>query len=119
MLSVTRITATRTLASLSSRAFVASGVHRNFSLAKDLTRKEKVEEDRYIRQIEHEAYLKRKAEKEARAEAAKPKLSEAEIAAKETNDIAVAEVFVILSKTGDKISDDAVNNLADWKLGKI
>ena len=39
MLSVTRITATRTLASLSSRAFVASGVHRNFSLAKDLTRK--------------------------------------------------------------------------------
>ncbi len=76
---------------------------------------EKVEEDRYIRMKEHEDYLKRKAVEEAN----KPKLSPEELKAKEDHDIAVAEVFVILSKTGCKISDDAVENLADWKLGRV
>jgi len=52
-------------------------------------------------------------------EANKPKLSPDELKAKEDHDIAVAEVFVILSKTGCKISDDAVENLADWKLGRV
>jgi len=72
----------------------------------------KVEEDRYIREQEHEAYLKRK---EA-AEAAAPKLTPEQAAAKHAHDDAVAEVFGILSKTGCKVSDEAVESLAAWKL---
>jgi len=34
------------------------------------------------------------------------------------HDAVVAEVFGVLSKTGDTVSDAAVENLASWKLGR-
>jgi hypothetical protein len=74
---------------------------------------EKVEEDRYIRAMEHEAYLKRKAAAEKNA----PKLTAEEEAAKKVHDAAVADVFAVLAKTGDKISDEGVEALVAWKLG--
>jgi len=77
--------------------------------------KEKVEEDRYIRQKEHEDYIKRKAAEAPAVE----QLSPEEEAAKQTHDDAVAEVFGILSKSGCKVSDEAVDNLVKWKLGMV
>jgi len=74
-----------------------------------------VEEDRYIRQKEHEAYLVRKAKQDA--ENAAKELSAAEAAAKKIHDDTIEEVFGILSKTGDKVSDSCVENLANWKIG--
>eukprot|EP01083_Nonionella_stella_P091243 255055_1 len=75
---------------------------RSMSLASDFHKKEKVEEDRYIRQKEHELYLARKAK--ADAEAASRELSEVEVVAKKIHDDTVSEVFGVLSKTGDKVS---------------
>jgi hypothetical protein len=75
-----------------------------------------VEEDRYIRQKEHEAYLARKAKEDA--ENAARELTAAEVAAKEEHDAVTSALFGILSKTGDKVSDECIENLADWKLGK-
>lgn len=112
MLSLTRITANR-ISVVLPRATVASGSSRMFSIGKDIASKEKVEEDRYIRAIEHEAYLKRKAA----AEKSAPKLTAEEEAAKKVHDAAVADVFAVLAKTGDKISDEGVEALVAWKLG--
>eukprot|EP00560_Eucampia_antarctica_P002999 CAMPEP_0197832038 /NCGR_PEP_ID=MMETSP1437-20131217/12997_1 /TAXON_ID=49252 ORGANISM="Eucampia antarctica, Strain CCMP1452" /NCGR_SAMPLE_ID=MMETSP1437 /ASSEMBLY_ACC=CAM_ASM_001096 /LENGTH=45 /DNA_ID= /DNA_START= /DNA_END= /DNA_ORIENTATION= len=33
-------------------------------------------------------------------------------------DTIIGEVFSVLSETGEKISDAAVENFASWKLGK-
>ena len=45
-------------------------------------------------------------------------MSAAEEVAKARMDAAVGEVFGILSQTGEKLSDTAVENFAVWKLGK-
>ena len=75
--------------------------------------KEKVEEDRFIRSKEHEDYLRRKAEEAPVAE-----LSQEEAAAKKAHEDAVDEAFKILSANGCKVSDETIEALADWKLGK-
>merc|ERR1719330_635780 len=103
------IVASRTL---TSRTLAPTRV---FSIVSDLSKKEKVEEDRYIRQKEHKDYLKRKAAEAPAVE----QLSPEEEAAKQAHDDAVAEVFGILSESGCKVSDEAVENLAKCKLGMI
>ncbi len=80
-----------------------------------LETQEKVEEDRYIRQKEHEEYLVRKAKEDA--ENAARELTAAEAAAKELHDQTTSEIFGVLSMTGDKVSDECIGNLAKWKLG--
>ena len=77
---------------------------------------ERVEEERYIRQKEHEAYLARKSKEDA-ADAAK-ELTASETAAKEQHDAITSEIFAILSRSGDKVSDACIEDLADWKIGK-
>ena len=82
-------------------------------------KKEKVEEDRFIRQREHEAYLARKAKEEAeRAAKAARELTEAEITAKKQHDAVISEIFGIMSQTRDKVSDECIEQLAKWKIGK-
>jgi len=56
--------------------------------------------------------MKRKAAKVPVAE----QLSSQEEAAKVAHDHAVAEVFGILSKSGCTVSDEAIEDLANWKL---
>ncbi len=46
------------------------------------------------------------------------KLSAAEAVAKAEHDSIVGEIFGILSKTGDKVSDACVETLASWKMEK-
>jgi hypothetical protein len=58
--------------------------------------------------------LKRKLAKDA----ATPAMTAEELVAKESHDAAVGEAFAILSKTGCKVDDAAVDALAKWKLGK-
>jgi len=77
---------------------------------------ERVEEERYIRQQEHEAYLARRA-KEIAAEEAKEHDEEQKLH-DEAMHATIDELFGVLAKTGDKISDLGVENLALWKLGK-
>merc|ERR1712038_951822 len=111
--SLTRIILSRqALNNLAPRAIGASAVGstRFMSLGTDLARKEKVEEDRYIRQKEHQEYLTRVA--------AAKELTAAEMKAKEIHDATTLEVFEILAMTDDKVSDACIENLADWKLGK-
>eukprot|EP00559_Dactyliosolen_fragilissimus_P002021 CAMPEP_0184868712 /NCGR_PEP_ID=MMETSP0580-20130426/31492_1 /TAXON_ID=1118495 /ORGANISM="Dactyliosolen fragilissimus" /LENGTH=85 /DNA_ID=CAMNT_0027369777 /DNA_START=147 /DNA_END=404 /DNA_ORIENTATION=+ len=79
----------------------------------NFSKKEKVEEDIFIRQKEHDAYLKRKETEEA----SKPKLTAEELAAKAAQDEAISEVFGVLSMTKETLSDKAVENIASWKLG--
>ena len=57
----------------------------------------------------------RKAEEEA--EKADAHLSEEQAAAKAEHESAISEIFGVLAKTGDKLSDSAIENLASWKLG--
>merc|ERR1712165_390252 len=119
MNSLTRIILSRqALNNLAPRAIGASAVGstRFMSLGTDLARKEKVEEDRYIRQKEHQEYLTRKAAEDAVAAA--KELTAAEMKVKEIHDATTLEVFEILAMTDDKVSDACIENLADWKLGK-
>jgi len=74
-----------------------------------------VEEDKYIRAKEHEAYVARKAKENASKATAE--LTPAQKLTKEQHDKAVADVFAVLAKTGDKLSDAAVENFANWKIG--
>lgn len=110
---------------LSSRAFTIAprsltktsiGSSRMLSIASDLSKKERVEEERYIRQKEHEAYLVRKSQQDA-ADSAR-ELTASETAAKEQRDAITSEIFAILSRSGDKVSDACIEDLADWKIGK-
>uniref|UniRef100_A0A7S2QZQ4 Uncharacterized protein n=1 Tax=Eucampia antarctica TaxID=49252 RepID=A0A7S2QZQ4_9STRA len=90
--------------------------NRFLSIHSELSKKERVEEERYIREIEHQKYLVRKAEKDD-AEAI-AKMTAAEEERKAEMDTIIGEVFSVLSETGEKISDAAVENFASWKLGK-
>ena len=80
------------------------------------TKQERIEEEKYIRQKEHEDYLKRRAE-QVDEEAAKAR-DEAQKAHDDAMHDTIDELFGVLAKTGDKISDIGVENLALWKLGK-
>ena len=75
-----------------------------------------MEEDRYIRQKEHEAYMARK--EKVLKEQGKRELSALEASHKKEHDDAVKEVFGVLSLTGEKLTDEAVENFASWKLGR-
>ena len=79
-------------------------------------KQERIEEEKYIRQKEHEDYLKRRAE-QVDEEAAKAR-DEAQKAHDDAMHDTIDELFGVLAKTGDKISDIGVENLALWKLGK-
>ena len=79
-------------------------------------KQERIEEEKYIRQKEHEDYLKRRAE-QVDEEAAKAR-DEAQKAHDDAMHDTIDELFGVLAKTGDKVSDVGVENLALWKLGK-
>jgi hypothetical protein len=77
-----------------------------------LLEQEKHEEDRYIREQEKAYFEKKKAELEK-------KLHEEDLAHfKEAIAPKMAEVSSLLKKTGDKVSDEALEALARWKVGK-
>lgn len=98
--------------------------HRTFVLIPLLLRsplnspppQERIEEEKYIRQKEHEDYLKRRTD-QVDEEAAKAR-DEAQKAHDDAMHDTIDELFGVLAKTGDKVSDTAVENLALWKLGK-
>jgi len=76
-----------------------------------LLEQEKHEEDRYIREQEKAYFEKKKAELEK-------KLHEEDLAYfKEAIAPKMAEVSSLLKKTGDKVSDEALEALARWKVG--
>ena len=67
-----------------------------------------MEEDRYIRKLEQQFIARKKEQKLAVEEQ------------KTFDDLiapAMAEAEVLLSKTGDSVSHDALENLAKWKAG--
>ena len=72
---------------------------------------EKVEEDRYMRDLERQYVEKKKAEM------AEKMAAEEEEKFKDVIAPAMAEAEVLLSKTGDSVSHDALENLAKWKAG--
>eukprot|EP00561_Arcocellulus_cornucervis_P008869 CAMPEP_0185828352 /NCGR_PEP_ID=MMETSP1322-20130828/32509_1 /TAXON_ID=265543 /ORGANISM="Minutocellus polymorphus, Strain RCC2270" /LENGTH=118 /DNA_ID=CAMNT_0028526091 /DNA_START=477 /DNA_END=833 /DNA_ORIENTATION=+ len=117
MLSVARLTATRALTKTCPRAAAASVGSRNMvGFADSMKSKERIEEEIYIRQKEHEDYLKRRTD-QVDEEAAKAR-DEAQKAHDDAMHDTIDELFGVLAKTGDKVSDTAVENLALWKLGK-
>mmetsp|Transcript_7725 Transcript_7725/g.10126 ORF Transcript_7725/g.10126 Transcript_7725/m.10126 type:complete len:113 (-) Transcript_7725:244-582(-) len=89
------------------RAFAA----RSFSVGDTFGNKEKVEEARYMRDLEKKYIEKKKAEAiEKMHEDDETKFAE-QIAP------SMAEIKVLLSKTGDSVSHDALESLAKWKVG--
>mmetsp|Transcript_15720 Transcript_15720/g.28427 ORF Transcript_15720/g.28427 Transcript_15720/m.28427 type:complete len:105 (-) Transcript_15720:101-415(-) len=103
-MSASRI-AIRRIAALSGPRAQASllGARPFTSLGETLTSKERAEEARYIR-------LREKAAMEARKEAAKGD--------KDLED-AMHDAAGIIAATHDKLSHEALLNLAKWKLGRI
>lgn len=81
-----------------------------------LSTQERVEEERYIRKIEHDAYLRRKEKEESHKAEMEKSAAEAEFT--KAMDASIEELFGVLAKTGDKISDMGIENIARWKLGK-
>jgi hypothetical protein len=78
----------------------------------DSHKQEKHEEDRYIREQEKKYFEKKKAELEK-------KMHDEDLAHfKEAIAPKMAEVSALLQKTGDKVSDEALEALARWKMGK-
>jgi hypothetical protein len=82
------------------------------SLAYISLEQEKHEEDRYIREQEKKYFEKKKAELEK-------KLHEEDLTHfKEAIAPKMAEVSSLLKKTGDNVSDEGLEALARWKVGK-
>ena len=72
---------------------------------------EKVEEDRYIRELEAKYIENKKAEMAAQMAADEEKEFVEKIAP------VMAEAEVLLEKSGDSISQEGLEALAHWKLG--
>ena len=72
---------------------------------------EKVEEDRYMRELEIKYLESKKAELQAKMAADEEKEFAEQIAP------AMAEVQVLLAKSDDSVSQGALESLARWKLG--
>mmetsp|Transcript_9092 Transcript_9092/g.19619 ORF Transcript_9092/g.19619 Transcript_9092/m.19619 type:complete len:111 (-) Transcript_9092:220-552(-) len=81
------------------------------TLGDTLGKKEKVEEDRFVRELEKKYIAKKKAEMEEQMQADDEKKFMEQIAP------AMAEAEVLLSKTGESVSHDALEGLAKWKVG--
>eukprot|EP00549_Striatella_unipunctata_P003626 CAMPEP_0118687068 /NCGR_PEP_ID=MMETSP0800-20121206/8175_1 /TAXON_ID=210618 ORGANISM="Striatella unipunctata, Strain CCMP2910" /NCGR_SAMPLE_ID=MMETSP0800 /ASSEMBLY_ACC=CAM_ASM_000638 /LENGTH=109 /DNA_ID=CAMNT_0006584207 /DNA_START=57 /DNA_END=383 /DNA_ORIENTATION=+ len=106
--SVSRLVLVRTV---TPRAFTAFGATRSLSIHDQLKSREKVEEDRYIRAKEYEAFMKKKeadqAAKAAEEAAAEPEIDPALVQAmKEAEDL--------LSSSMDKVSEAGLAKLAEW-----
>eukprot|EP00522_Entomoneis_paludosa_P001790 CAMPEP_0172468170 /NCGR_PEP_ID=MMETSP1065-20121228/60836_1 /TAXON_ID=265537 /ORGANISM="Amphiprora paludosa, Strain CCMP125" /LENGTH=105 /DNA_ID=CAMNT_0013225517 /DNA_START=146 /DNA_END=463 /DNA_ORIENTATION=+ len=84
---------------------------RGFALGDTLNKKEKVEEDRYMRALEQKYIEKKRAEATEKMHEKDEQLFAEEIAP------AMAEAEVLLSKSGDNVSSDALESLAKWKVG--
>ncbi|KAL7566936.1 hypothetical protein ACA910_017247 [Epithemia clementina (nom. ined.)] len=84
---------------------------RSFTVGDNFDKKEKVEEDRYMRELERK-YIEKK-----KAEMAQKMAAEEEEKFKDVIAPAMAEVEVLLSKTGDSVSHEALENIAKWKVG--
>lgn len=114
MLSTARIVSRRVVtANIAPRAAAAVGSTRCMSIADQLGKKEKVEEDRYIRAREAQLAA-------ARAAAAAADSKAAELAAKsqeliEAKTASMNEVADLLAQSGDVVSEAGLANLADWK----
>eukprot|EP00565_Helicotheca_tamesis_P007921 CAMPEP_0185723588 /NCGR_PEP_ID=MMETSP1171-20130828/384_1 /TAXON_ID=374046 /ORGANISM="Helicotheca tamensis, Strain CCMP826" /LENGTH=117 /DNA_ID=CAMNT_0028391319 /DNA_START=41 /DNA_END=394 /DNA_ORIENTATION=+ len=116
MLSAVRIAGLRTTTVTAPRAALALGARRTMmAIDETLGKKEKVEEDRYIRQKEKEILEKKKLEAAAKQAAAE--LTAAEEARSAAIAAAKSEVHDVLAETYEKLSDEALENIAKWKLG--
>jgi len=113
------ITAARTIsrrvatANIVPRSAAAVGSTRCMAIGDTLGKKEKVEEDRYIRAREAQIAA-------AKAAAAVADTKAAELAAKskqliDAKTASMNEVADLLAQTGDVISEAGLANLADWK----
>eukprot|EP00566_Odontella_aurita_P025999 CAMPEP_0113555882 /NCGR_PEP_ID=MMETSP0015_2-20120614/16957_1 /TAXON_ID=2838 /ORGANISM="Odontella" /LENGTH=118 /DNA_ID=CAMNT_0000457195 /DNA_START=57 /DNA_END=413 /DNA_ORIENTATION=+ /assembly_acc=CAM_ASM_000160 len=116
MLATARLAAIRAPTATAPRTAVALGGRRFLALQDTLKGKESVEEERYIRKMEHNAYLRRKAKEDAHAAEMEKNAEDTEF--KSDSDAAIEELFGILAGTGDKISDMGIEKIAKWKLGK-
>eukprot|EP00586_Coscinodiscus_wailesii_P002060 CAMPEP_0172485772 /NCGR_PEP_ID=MMETSP1066-20121228/13953_1 /TAXON_ID=671091 /ORGANISM="Coscinodiscus wailesii, Strain CCMP2513" /LENGTH=118 /DNA_ID=CAMNT_0013251233 /DNA_START=124 /DNA_END=477 /DNA_ORIENTATION=- len=118
MLSVARIAAVRASSAAfpaATKARCAYPIVRWMTIEAELEKKERVEEERYIRMKEQEAAEKLKkeemaAEIKAAAEAAAAAKAEEEAIFSATMD----EAASVLVKTSDKISSQGLENLARW-----
>lgn len=115
MLSAARIATSRITTTTATRTLPTVGATRWMSIDEALSKKEKVEEDRYIRQREREVLEQKRVEAAAKQAAAETVAAEekrlAEIAA------AKSEAHDVIAKTYETISDEALENVAKWKLG--
>uniref|UniRef100_A0A7S4DG48 Uncharacterized protein n=2 Tax=Eukaryota TaxID=2759 RepID=A0A7S4DG48_HETAK len=114
MLTTARIVSRRVAtANIAPRAAAAIGSTRCLSIGDVLNKKEKVEEDRYIRAREAQVAA-------AKAAAAAADTKAAELAAKseqliEAKTASMNEVADLLAQSGDVVSEAGLANLADWK----
>jgi len=114
MLTTARIVSRRIVtANIAPRAAAAASSTRCMSIADQFGKKEKVEEDRYIRAREAQIAAAKAASEVADAKAA-------ELAAKsqqliDAKTASMNEVADLLAQTGDVISEAGLANLADWK----
>ncbi|EEC49950.1 predicted protein [Phaeodactylum tricornutum CCAP 1055/1] len=84
---------------------------RSFGIGDTFGKKEKVEEDRFMREQEKKFFEQKKAEMDEKMHATELAAFEASVAP------AMAEAENALSKTGDKISVAGLEAIAKWKLG--
>eukprot|EP00578_Thalassiosira_sp_NH16_P015280 CAMPEP_0181119498 /NCGR_PEP_ID=MMETSP1071-20121207/23636_1 /TAXON_ID=35127 /ORGANISM="Thalassiosira sp., Strain NH16" /LENGTH=116 /DNA_ID=CAMNT_0023204053 /DNA_START=97 /DNA_END=447 /DNA_ORIENTATION=+ len=94
-------------------AVTALGATRSLSISDTYGKKEKVEEDRYIRARESEL-------RDAKAKAAMADTKAKELEAESAEQVAAKtaamnEVADMLAATGDVVSEAGLANLADWK----
>mmetsp|Transcript_13823 Transcript_13823/g.21180 ORF Transcript_13823/g.21180 Transcript_13823/m.21180 type:complete len:133 (-) Transcript_13823:1686-2084(-) len=102
-------------------ASTAGGV-RQFGIESDLYKKEKVEEDRFIKEQETQIL---EAKKKAMSDAINRKMSEEQETQHDRMVLqrtallnsAISELSEVLIQTGDKISPEGAENILIWKLG--
>lgn len=113
MITTARIVSSRIARSnVVPRAVTAIGSPRSMATG-DFAKKEKVEEDRYIRAREAE-FLEAQAKKAAAdVKATELEAKSAELLAAKT--ASMNEVANLLAETGDVVSEAGLANLADWK----
>eukprot|EP01083_Nonionella_stella_P038043 103605_1 len=117
MLTAARLSIPRVASSTATRSLSTFGGRRMMSIGTDIKSKERVEEERYIRQKEHElAEAKRNTGNKAKEEEIAKLQAEVDAANKTRFDATVKDAAAVLVQTGDKVSLQGIENLAKWKL---
>ena len=111
MISAVRIASTRAVRmNVLPRAM---GATRSFGIADSLGKKEKVEEDRYIRARERQ--IAESTQRALEAKAHEAELAAADKAAIAAKSATMHEIADMLAKTGDVVSEAGLANIAAWK----